>query len=72
MINALVIGVDAKTRISHEELSINELATYFENRILASPRAFFEIAFSFNDYTRAMIPKLLRELEFTSLISLGK
>ena len=64
--------MDAKTRISHEELSINELATYFENRILAAPGAFFEIAVSFDDYTRAMSRKLLRELEFTSLSILCK
>ena len=29
VINALVIGVDSTTRLSHGELSVNELATYF-------------------------------------------
>ena len=29
VINALVIGVDSTTRLSHGELSVNDLATYF-------------------------------------------
>ena len=72
MINALVIGIDATTRLSHEELSVDELATYFSNRVLAEPGAFFEIAVSFNDYEQAMIRKLLRELEFIGLSSLSQ
>jgi hypothetical protein len=72
VINALVIGIDATTRLSHEELSVDELATYFSNRVLAGPGAFFEIAVSFDDYERAMILKLLRELEPIGLIRLSQ
>ena len=39
VINALVIGIDATTRLSHEELSMDELATYFSNRVLVMPGA---------------------------------
>jgi|TARA_B110000238_G_C15745735_1_gene277034 hypothetical protein len=61
VINALVIGADATTRLSHEELSMDELATYFSNRVLVIPGAFFEIALSFDDNEQAMIRKLLHE-----------
>jgi len=72
VINALVIGIDATKRLSHEELSVDELATYFSNRVLAGPGAFVEIAVSFDDYEQAMILKLLRELEFSSLSRLSQ
>ena len=72
VINALVIGIDATKRLSHEELSVDELATYFSNRVLAGPGAFVEIAVSFDDYEQAMILKLLRELEFIGLSRLSQ
>ena len=72
VINALVIGINATTRLSHEELTVDELATYFSNRVLAGPEAFFEIAVSFDDYEQAMILKLLRELEFIGLSRLSQ
>ena len=67
MINALVIGVDPTKRLSHEELSVDELATYFSNHVLVGPRAFVEVAANFANYERAMSRKLLRELQFFGL-----
>lgn len=72
MINALVIGIDATTRLSHEELSVDELATYFSNRVVAGPGAFFEKALSFDECEQAMIFKLLRELELIGLSRLSQ
>ena len=72
VINALVIGIDATTRLSHEELSVDELATYFSNRVVAGPGAFFKIALSFDDCEQAMIFKLLRELELIGLSRLSQ
>ena len=67
VINALIIGVDATSRLSHAELSIAELTAYFAHRVLAGPDAFSEVAIGFDDYERAMSRKLLRELEFLSM-----
>jgi hypothetical protein len=72
VINALVIGVDAGSRLSHAELSISELTAYFSNRVLAGPSAFSEVAVGFADYERAMSRKLLRELELISMSKLDQ
>ena len=72
VINALIIGVDASSRLSHAELSIAELTAYFANRVLAGPGAFSEVAMSFEDYERAMSRKLLRELEFLNMSQLDQ
>jgi hypothetical protein len=48
------------------------VATYFSNRVLAGPGAFFEIAVSFDDYEQAMILKLLRKLELIGLSRLSQ
>ena len=70
VINALIIGVDAGSRMSHTELSIGELTAYFSNRVLAGPGAFSVVAIGFGNYERAMSRKLLRELEFISISQL--
>ena len=67
VINALVIGVDPTTRLSHEELSVDKLATYFSHHVLAGPGAFVEIATNFAHYEKAMGLKLLQELQFIGL-----
>ena len=72
VINALVIGVDSDSRLSHAELSISELTAYFSNRVLAGPGAFSEVAIGFANYERAMSRKLLRELEFISMSKLDQ
>ena len=72
MINALVIGVDQTKRLSHEELSVDALATYFSNHVLAGPGAFVEMAANFADYERAMCLKSLRNLQFINLSLLNQ
>ena len=72
VINALIIGVDDSSRLSHAELSIAELTAYFAHRVLAGPGAFSEVAMGFEDYERAMSRKLLRELEFLSMSQLDQ
>ena len=72
VINALIIGVDDASRMSHAELSIAELTAYFAHRVLAGPDAFSEVAISFEDYERAMRRKLIRELEFLSISQLDQ
>ena len=72
VINALIIGVDASSRLSHAELSIAELTAYFAHRVLAGPGAFSEVAMGFEDYERAMSRKLLRELEFLNMSQLDQ
>ena len=72
MINALVIGVNQTKTLSHEELSVDELDTYFSNHVLAGPRAFVEITANFADYERAIGRKLLQELEFIGLSRLNQ
>lgn len=72
VINALIIGVDAGSRMSHAKLSIGELTAYFSNRVLARPRAFSVVAIGFGDYERDMSHKLLRELEFISMSQLDQ
>lgn len=44
---------------------------YYEVNVLAGPRAFLEIAASFDDYPAAIKRKLLREIEQRALISQG-
>ena len=72
VINALIIGVDDASRMSHAELSIAELTAYFAHRVLAGPGAFSEVAMGFEDYERAMSRKLLRELEFLNMSQLDQ
>ena len=72
VINALIIGVDATSRLSHAELSIAELTAYFAHRVLAGSGAFSEVAIGFEDYERAMRRKLIRELEFLSISQLDQ
>ena len=42
---------------------------FYETEVLAGPRAFLEIAQDFDDYPRAILKKLLREIEDRALIS---
>lgn len=70
-INGLIIGVDTLARLSHEEIEVSELVTYFSNRVLAGPGAFSEVALGFADYERAMVRKLVQELEFLGLSMLN-
>lgn len=42
---------------------------YYKRNVLAGPRAFLEIARDFEDYPRAILRKLLREIEQQALVS---
>ena len=44
-------------------------ARYYEKNVVAGPNAFIEIARDFEDYPRAILRKLLREIEQHALIS---
>lgn len=69
-INGLVIGTDTSDRLSHEELTISELSAYYQHNILRGAGAFLETALGFKDFERAMLRKLLRELELPNLSAL--
>ena len=57
-VNGLVIRGDTPDPVRHYEINV-----------LAGPRAFLEIAQDFEDYPRAILRKLLREIEQQALIS---
>ena len=57
-VNGLVIRGDTPDPVRHYEINV-----------LAGPRAFLEIAQSFDDYPRAILRKLLKEIEQQALIS---
>lgn len=57
-INALVIKGDTPDPVR-----------YYERNVLAGPRAFIEIAEDFDDYPRAILRKLLKEIEQQALVS---
>ncbi|WP_307726367.1 DUF1194 domain-containing protein [Sinisalibacter aestuarii] len=58
-VNALVIGTGEGQR----QASAGYLLGYFETNVIRGPGAFAEQAEGFADYERAMVRKLLRELE---------
>lgn len=57
-VNGLVIRGDTPDPVKHYEINV-----------IAGPRAFLEIARDFEDYPRAILRKLLREIEQQALIS---
>ena len=59
-VNALVINtLDSMGAGPGDE----DLMSYFENLVIRGPGAFVEPAEGFEDYTRAMTRKLLREID---------
>ncbi len=58
-VNALVIGADE----TQSRAAPGHLIDYFEAYVIRGPGAFVEHAEGFADYERAMVRKLLRELE---------
>lgn len=62
-INALVIGADSLDHGDDRQDQIGELSSYFRAYVLHGPTSFLEVALGFEDYERAMIRKLKRELE---------
>ncbi|MGB7317430.1 MAG: DUF1194 domain-containing protein [Planktotalea sp.] len=66
-INALVIGADALDHGDSRQAEIGELSSYFNAYVIHGPSSFVEVALGFDDYERAMVRKLLRELEGMAL-----
>lgn len=69
VVNALVIGSEHPDGGVAAD-GIQELQTYYKNLVIRGAGAFVETATDFNDYERAMVRKLLRELEGMALSSL--
>ena len=61
-INALVVARAVEGHGQVLPLEIGELSAYFHAEVIQGPDAFVEVALGFQDYTRAMKRKLLREL----------
>lgn len=66
-INALVIGADPLDHGDNRQAEIGELSSYFNAYVLRGLGSFAEVALGFEDYERAMIRKLKRELEGMAL-----
>ena len=62
-INALAIGVDNPATGDTRQAEIAELSSYFRAEVVLGPGAFVHTALGFEDYTRALTEKLLRELD---------
>ena len=66
-INGLVVGADALDHGDNRNAEIGELTAYYKAYVLRGPGSFVEVALGFEDYERAMIRKLKRELEGMAL-----
>ncbi len=60
-VNALVI-IQPGDDIRRGDRELGELPAYFSAHVIQGPNAFVEVALGFEDYTRAMKKKLLKEL----------
>jgi hypothetical protein len=65
-VNALIIGIEPDPAKATNHV----LTAWFLANVLHGPGAFYEVAFTFADYERAMTRKLIRELESPALSSL--
>lgn len=61
-VNALVVGEERPHPNDRQNDHLQDLADYFAARVIQGPDAFVEVAHGFEDYTRAMSEKLLREI----------
>lgn len=62
-INALVIGADDPVSGDSRQAEIGSLSSYFRAEVILGPGAFVQTALGFEDYSRAMTEKLMRELD---------
>ncbi|WP_343116799.1 DUF1194 domain-containing protein [Ostreiculturibacter nitratireducens] len=62
-VNALVIGADGDPSWDGGEPGMAELSAWFRADVIRGPDAFVETALGFEDFERAMVRKLLKELE---------
>ena len=69
-INALVIGADPLDHGDNRQAEVGELSSYFNAYVLHGLGSFVEVALGFEDYERAMVRKLMRELEGMALSQL--
>jgi hypothetical protein len=61
-VNALAVGEERPHPNDRDNDHLQDLADYFEARVIQGPDAFVETAKGFDDYARAMAKKLLREI----------
>jgi len=66
-VNALVIAPDSTFGRGTRQTGIGELSCYFRAYVIEGPDAFVVTALGFEDYERAMVRKLVRELEGLAL-----
>lgn len=66
-VNALVIGADALDHGDNRQADIAALSSYFRAYVIRGPDSFVEVALGFEDYERAMVRKLKRELQHFAL-----
>ena len=69
-INGLVIGPESRDNIGKNLSGVRTLVEYYRAHVIRGPQAFVETAVDFDDYERAMIRKLTRELQ-TLVVSEG-
>lgn len=62
-VNGLLIGTDPRFGQNRRYGQIGELSAYYRASVILGPGAFVEIALGFEEYERAMVRKLRRELE---------
>lgn len=70
-VNALVIGTDGEDGADLRQVRLGELSAYFAAEVIRGPGAFVETALGFRDYQRAMVRKLVREVESTVVGAAG-
>ncbi len=69
-VNALVIGSDDPGLTDTRQVQISELSAYFRAEVIRGPEAFVQTALGFDEYSTAIIRKLLRELNVIAVGSL--
>jgi hypothetical protein len=65
--NAMGIAINGLPILTYTDAETYDLETYFLEKIMQGPGAFIEVANDYNDFARAFLRKLLREL--TPLVS---
>lgn len=66
-INGLAIGADAPSIGDLRQSDIGELSRYYQAYVIMGEGAFVETALGYEDFTKAMTRKLLREIETLTL-----
>lgn len=70
-INGLLIGTDPRFGQNRRYGQIGELAAYYRSWVILGPGAFTEVALGFEEYQRAMVRKLIHELEAPAMSAIG-